>query len=95
MDGYSRALVVSRVALLGHRDELQSIAGTKPSPLLEVDPLSSNRQDGGLWSHLSGFESLRRNQIVSGDRTAASTSECHSGHTGSSPVLRSKTFEVQ
>jgi hypothetical protein len=42
MDGYSRALVVSRVALLGHRDELQSIAGTKPSPLLEVDPLSSN-----------------------------------------------------
>ncbi len=28
--------------LLGHRDELQSIAGTKPSPLLEVDPLSSN-----------------------------------------------------
>ena len=26
---------------------------------------------------------------VSGDRTAASTSECHSGHTGSSPVLRS------
>ena len=33
---------MSRVALLGHRDELQSIAGTKPSPLLEVDPLSSN-----------------------------------------------------
>lgn len=26
-------------------------------------PSSFNRQDGGLWSHRSGFESLRRNRL--------------------------------